>query len=282
MVVLSLSACSIAAVSPIGLLKNPLSENTNRKRIRHIEDYLYDSYFFVKIDVKFKIKLGEYLKQNPFYEMLLKGNVNPEQIIEEEKIGFGSSFLIFNNAQKNKSFLLTNEHVCDIHNRIKNVIEKKVTIHICTKENICFISNEIASNKKQDLCLLQSKFLKNKNIVYISKRPAKKFDTVYNSALSGAEMIAISEGRIRIDYLPLVKGMYYGTAFFSLDGEKTKYLRSAFNWNAYGGNSGSPIINEYGELVSVLNSGSTTQDRTFGITHREILEFLNTNRKNFN
>ena len=135
------------------------------------------------------------------------------------------------------SYVLTAEHVCQSATLKKFTKGKKVegqdffAIDLDGKE---YNLKVIGVNIRADLCLVFAQGLISHPAIPISPTPPKPGRTFYN--------LAAPQGVFNIDLLPLFAGYFAGT-----DGENDIYCIPAAK-----GSSGSPVLNERGEIVGVI------------------------------
>ena len=138
-------------------------------------------------------------------------------------------------------YVLTAAHVCDESDNIAQFS------HIPDAEfEIKFFAISLKGDKKpvkvvkqrmdHDICILWVKNLFLKPIK-ISPSEPEPGDLVLN--------IAAPLGVFARDMVPIFKGFYNGTDMFD---------RDVYSLPAYGGSSGSPILNEKGELIGMVHS----------------------------
>lgn len=147
---------------------------------------------------------------------------------------------------REKNYIVTNRHVCDAHKRIYK------------HDNIQFgdyVGKIIAIDPTHDLCLVTSN---RKEGLSLAKNQSKPLDKVTVIGFPRGLGKTIREGRVVGDY-PIF-------APWLSDFSEAKTLRDyvkalkivetiQISAIAYGGNSGSPILNEEGNVTGVLFAG---------------------------
>lgn len=191
--------------------------------------------------------------------------------------GGGTGFQV--KAPSGKEYILTNKHVC----KIKNPMGYVDVYDTEGNKNTLKVLHEY---KNHDLCLIEP---------HPDLRPISVASNIYRT-----ERVYLI-GHPRLIDLTFEKGYYRGDKVIRIlekcQGEKKdkkkavnaleevlqlllnrcyeRYTTHSFNLISYGGNSGSPIIDVYGNLVSVLFAGSPSfPNFTYGVPLEEIHEFL--------
>lgn len=153
---------------------------------------------------------------------------------------------------KGKTYLITNKHMCDSGKRILKSNILKTT----------FGSHKILHTyKKHDLCLLSTKSNTGLRLAYFSPEVLDKVTLIgHPRGLN----LNIEEGRI-INKSKVVCVMTQGCP--------VSFLISALS---YPGNSGSPVVNIFGNVVGVLFAGSPTYPHhPLVVPYKSIKRFLN-------
>ena len=154
-------------------------------------------------------------------------------------------------APSGRKYILTNKHICKLRDKfnqlsvqtVEGVRKTLLVLHIYTKH---------------DLCLLEP---------YKGLRAMKIASNIYRT-----ERVYLI-GHPRLYNLTFERGYYRGKKLIRMIGGF--YDTFSFNLIAYGGNSGSPIIDVYGNVVSVLFAGSPAYPNfTYGVPLKEIHNFL--------
>lgn len=140
------------------------------------------------------------------------------------------------------AFALTAAHVCD-DSRVVSSIQKEVPeAKISTVFNVITIDGDVLPalvidmDKKNDICMLWIKNLFMPPLL-VSDRAPEPGDRVYN--------VAAPLGVHSINMIPLFEGFYNGI---------DDWDRAMYSIPAFGGSSGSPIVNTRGELVGMIHS----------------------------
>jgi len=179
---------------------------------------------------------GTFLKIEKFVKIRACHPLNPKHCVTKTYNSTASSFLV--SHKKDKSYFITSGHVC--HNDYGRLVYLP---NFKTEEVIYGLDLNLKKYKykvvsidhRNDLCLLSSKRTKLKPYKIAKKRPHIG-ETIYNIA---APQDIFSKGMA-----PLFTGMYSGHS----------HDRLVFTLPAINGSSGSPILNEKGEVVGVVSA----------------------------
>tara|TARA_R110000824_G_scaffold170118_3_gene347396 strand:- start:797 stop:1534 length:738 start_codon:yes stop_codon:yes gene_type:complete len=155
--------------------------------------------------------------------------------LKQELNSMASSFVI--KTTTDGSYGVTAAHVCDTR-----IPQTSTPIkHISTYTVTSLMGDEykavvLASDIKNDICLIYIKGLTNVPVIKLSNTAPKPGDTVYN--------IGAPRGIYQPNMVPMFEGIYNGKAS----------LYAFYSLPANPGSSGSMILNEKGELIGVLHS----------------------------
>lgn len=149
-----------------------------------------------------------------------------------------------------KSFILSNRHVCNYKKKGKSIQVDNT------------INKIIAISSKYDLCLLET----DKNIgLKISKKRAKPLEEIVLIGFPRGIGKIIRKGAVVKDERLCIM---YPKGIRCVDSTRISAL-------AYGGNSGSPVLNSKGEVVNVLYAGSNQYPHEpYTVKYSQIMEFL--------
>lgn len=194
--------------------------------------------------------------------------------------GGGTGFAI--RAASGEEFIVTNKHVCEAAvngwMRIKQDDSKEAVF-----------KRVIYKDNKHDLCLLQGdrrlspltlgSAPEKGSFNYIIGHPGLRQLTVSQGEFIGNKTIEMPEKvakreqcRGRVYELNDMEKMMYGIEFVCILSYKT-YSTTAV---AYPGNSGSPVVNKFGNVIGVLFAGSTQEERdNFIVPLNELVRVLN-------
>jgi hypothetical protein len=209
----------------------------------------------------------------------LLANQNVVMITDDPISGGGTGFYV--KAPSGKTYLITNNHVCEAGKRMSLVIRHhngKVTEF-----------KPIIGDESKDLCLLETtdqtkgltvathmeKYTKyhlfgNPKLFKWVHEEGEIFDTD-NVPLIHHVIRDISKPECDKPYMSISKMDFI---FFELDVCMVNYKSNLSNIRAFGGNSGSPLLNEYGEVVGVLFAGNGETQYGFFIPLETLQEFL--------
>ena len=203
-----------------------------------------------------------------FIDSFIRDEVKPkdfERLIESARAGrthlsaFGSGFFITKDG-----YILTNQHVVEDAAEI-------VVIH----GEIAYRANVAAKNKKRDLALLKITLLpRATNGVYVMDgRPTVPFlelsdgcrigQTVYALGFPNPKVLGF-EPKVTRGIVSSMTGYKGETDIFQMDASLT------------GGNSGGPIVNEFGSVagVSVATAHGASISANYGINMESVFKFL--------
>jgi S1-C subfamily serine protease len=189
------------------------------------------------------------------------------------KNGSGTGFHV--ERQDGKVFILTNKHVCEMEGPLK---VKRYG------DKIGIVSSIIKKSKDHDLCVLQP--IEDSGIK-IGSEP-ENGDTLYTLGHPRGDALTVANGELIDDKeIQLLSefeedGSCNGETlrvegFFGTQ-EYCVITRRAiqFSTPTYPGNSGSAIVNKFGNLVGVVFAGSReTENMGFGVPFSYVKSFLN-------
>lgn len=203
-----------------------------------------------------------------FFDSFIRDGVKPkdfERLTEKARRGrthlarFGSGFFIAKNG-----YILTNQHVVDGAAEV-------VVVH----EETAYMANVVAKSKEKDLALLKIDLLpKATNGVYhIDKLPTVPFFELSDGCTVGQTVYAIGfpEGQI-LGFEPKVtRGIVS-----SMTGYKGQTDNFQMDATIDSGNSGGPIVDEYGCVagVSVAVAHDVSPAANYGINMETVFKFL--------
>lgn len=187
------------------------------------------------------------------------------QVLALDRDGGGTGFAV--KAKSGKEFIMTNRHVCEVADpsgkvRIKIADKKFVTRRVIYRDN------------KHDLCLIQGieglaplsiGSDQNKGeLLYVVGHPGLRQLTTSVGEYIGRKEIELlfdvptrelCPGRVL--ELNAMQQFVYGIEFACLK----KFDSLSTTAVIYGGNSGSPVVNKWGNLIGVAFAGNTQQER---------------------
>lgn len=155
----------------------------------------------------------------------------------------------------NKTYIVTNKHVCDFNIKIYN--HRYIQF-----DN--YVGEIITISKKHDLCLVTSN---REEGLELAQREAKAMEEVILVGHPRGIGKTIRNGRV-IDEITIHTPW--------LDNKST--ISQRISSTAYRGNSGSPVVNKHGKVVGVLFAGSPAYPtEPFIVPFRFLIEFLENN-----
>lgn len=173
------------------------------------------------------------------------------QAVDYDNKTYGTGFNI---KFQGKNFVITNAHVCKVSDMLK------------TKGTAIVNGNKLKIIKvwdKHDLCALESDREEGLELAYQDSSPLDKVTLIGHPR--GLDL-TVREGRIISEDFIIV---------MLKNGLPTMFVSDTVSTTAYGGNSGSPILNRWGRVVGVLFAGQDAYPHEPSIVPYEFLkEFL--------
>lgn len=186
------------------------------------------------------------------------------QVLDPIQFGGGTGFAV--RGASGLEYIMTNRHVCEVADN--NVVRIK------TQDGQEVYRKVVYRDDVHDLCLIKG--IKGLAPLDIGS-PIERGDHLYVVGHPGLRDLTTSTGeyvgRTEIELLFDVKtreecpGKVEDAPFFYqlMTGKEficiRKYAAESTNAVIYGGNSGSPVVNRYGNIVAVAFAGSTQQER---------------------
>lgn len=189
-------------------------------------------------------KNDDHLNMDAFFLVRIEKNTKEcqdENCIFEDEIILGSGFSV---RYWFKNYAMTASHICEEYENISDSfidsskeIQSKLYLH--DVRNNSYRGIPVFQNEKNDICIIEMIDLKEDHLV-LSDEELKVGDRV--KTMSAPHGIFFSDGVLLFD------GRYSG---HSMNDTKENYI---FTIPATFGSSGSPILNEKNEVVSILHS----------------------------
>ena len=172
------------------------------------------------------------VKPNSDQSRELSKHVVPFKVLLMDNNNYATGFYI---KFEGKTFIVTNKHVCDFHQKVY-------------KHNFIQFDNYIGEIIKisdvHDLCLVTSN---RTDGLELSDTPAMPLDHITLIGFPRGMDKVIREGRV-ISYIDIFAGWL---------GDSGKDVESIqISTTSYGRNSGSPVLNSSGKVIGVLFAGS--------------------------
>lgn len=185
------------------------------------------------------------------------------QVLHPERDGGGTGFAV--KAKSGKEFIMTNRHVCEV--AVNDTVRIK-------GDNISKFSKVVYRDDVHDLCLIEG--IKGLDPLSIGS-DLDKGDFLYVVGHPGLRQLTTSQGEYigrkdielvfdvktrkecpgRIIELPPLYQIFMQKEFICTK----SYESLATSTVIYGGNSGSPAVNRYGNLIGVAFAGNPDQER---------------------
>ncbi len=186
------------------------------------------------------------------------------QVLSPDLNGGGTGFAI--KADSGQEFIMTNKHVCEVGKGGWVAIKKDGGTPV--------FKRIVYKDRKHDLCLIEGdrrlspltigSYPEKGEIHYVVGHPGLRQLTVASGEFIGFDTVELldevktrQECRGKIYELNPFQQIMYGIEFACI----RSYLSYATSAVVYGGNSGSPAVNEYGNLIGVVFAGNPDQEK---------------------
>lgn len=187
------------------------------------------------------------------------------QVLHPTKFGGGTGFAI--QGASGKNYIMTNKHVCGV--------KENGLVRIGLNDNKLFLHKKVIyEDTVHDLCLIEGvEGLAPLSIgsdqepgeyMYVVGHPGLRKLTTSVGEYIGREKVELlddvktrNECKGEVIELSPIQQFFYGIEFACL----RSYPALATSAVIYGGNSGSPVVNRWGNLIGVAFAGSTQQER---------------------
>lgn len=184
----------------------------------------------------------------------------------------GTGFVVV--APSGKKYLLTNKHVCKLRDSENNVTVRFPNLKRKYKRKIIEVSAE------HDLCLVEGLPSMGRGLTVATSIVAGQttfavgHPKLYALTISKGQFIEEASIRVAMSKKPtVVTGEIKKSGSYVLNIKTFKSSR--FVMYSRGGNSGSPIVDEQGDVISVLFAGNRADNmETYGVPLRFVQNFL--------
>lgn len=187
------------------------------------------------------------------------------QVLHPDKFGGGTGFAV--KAKSGKEYIMTNRHVCEVG------VDGMVRIQVAGRKK-SMMKKIVYKDTVHDLCLIEGvkglaplsigSDLAKGNFLYVVGHPGLRKLTTSIGEYIGREQVELlfevetrEECPGRIFELNPIQQYFFGKEFVCV----REYEALATSAVIYGGNSGSPVVNKWGNLIGVAFAGSTEQER---------------------
>lgn len=186
------------------------------------------------------------------------------QVLHPQQFGGGTGFAV--KAKSGKEYIMTNRHVCEV--------QQGGFVRIKTQDNKFYFRRVVYQDKVHDLCLVQGieglapltlgSDQEKGNLMYVVGHPGLRDLTTSVGEYIGRKSIELlfevetrEECPGKIHELSPIQQFFFGREFVCTK----SYESLATSAVIYGGNSGSPVVNRFGNLIGVAFAGNTEQER---------------------
>lgn len=187
------------------------------------------------------------------------------QVLHPVKFGGGTGFAV--KGKSGAEYIMTNRHVCAV------AVNDMVAIKQDDGEKV--LKRVLYRDKKHDLCLIEGDdrfsaleigdYPDKGDLHYVVGHPGLRQLTIAQGEFIGPDIIEMPDFSItkrnecngKIVELPPFFQMMFGIEFACFISYDT-YATSA---TIYGGNSGSPIVDAFGNVIGVVFAGSSEQEK---------------------
>lgn len=165
------------------------------------------------------------------------------ELCEDTNLRFTGSGAVVKHT-KDKSYILTAEHVCDTsidEDDVPFFLTVKIQdslINLTNMHDKKFEARVFATSKDDDICLLETDRM-DVPALKIARRSPHRYDVVYN--------VAAPRGAWSSENALFFEGKFSGYD------EKSKATDAVYILSAMPGSSGSPIVNQRGQLVGLVS-----------------------------
>lgn len=208
-------------------------------------------------------------------DILLGAKDGSVRILTEDGKPNGSGFITTTPA--GRLVVITNDHVCD------GLKTHQLLLHSLADLGLrAFKSDPILFDQEKDLCAfpLHPAFRLVTKALRISSSPLSQYDRVFIVGYPAMRELSVQEGLVLAEVEEEVAGIDTGRcqgrrepSFFGMICIQMQTLIQT-STPTIGGNSGSPALNEEGEVIGVYNSGDTMTSYGNYIKLEALKEFL--------
>lgn len=199
------------------------------------------------------------------------------RIMNIEKTGGGTGFHV--EAESGKTYILTNAHICEVAKDGKLLVEKngeemiRNVIKVYEQHDLCLVE---AMPEAEGVLEIADSLDVGDDIVLIG-HPGLRSLTLAQGEFIGQDTIEMLDSKIFKASECSGKWMEHPmiTLLYGRDGLCIQsFVTSAISAIHYGGNSGSPVVNKYGNVVGVLFAGSEQVTDAHMVPLNNVKDFL--------
>lgn len=219
----------------------------------------------VSITLSIMILFGAFI-QPQLHNSYLRYEVGESTVkVMVSEQGGGSGFAV--TAASGKEFIATNKHVCDAAEKgwVRIVSDSgieawKKVVYIDTKHDICLVEGDARLTPLE----LANGTRSTGEYHYIVGHPGLRPLTISVGEFIGFHIVRVADESAKtkkqclgeVQVLSPMEQFMYGQEWVCVRSYKS-FSSSAV---AYGGNSGSPVVNKYGNVIGILFAGPSDQE----------------------